>query len=127
MAKSFCLAVDERIEHLIDRKYVEAGDTSGDARAFPAVTNLHYLPEYACNFRKLRREGWIDGDSSIDHASSGTARRRRSVWVSVVGHRKRCRRQLSWEPSTRNWSPTMKAAASEARKTTALAISSGSA
>lgn len=60
------LTPDQRAEYLVRRGYIEQGDLTDEARSFLAVTNFHYFLGYARNFRKLRREGAIEGDDRID-------------------------------------------------------------
>lgn len=60
------LTPDERAAYLVDRGYIEAGDLSDHAKSFLAKTNFHYFLGYARNFRKLRRDGLVDGDDRID-------------------------------------------------------------
>ncbi|MCC4247483.1 Abi family protein [Microbacterium testaceum] len=56
----------QRVEYLVRRGYIEDETLSGEAESFLAQTNFHYFLGYARNFRKLRREGLIDGDDRID-------------------------------------------------------------
>lgn len=60
------LSPQQRAEYLVKRGYIEAGELSDDAHTFLKRTNFHYFLGYARNFRKLRREGLIDGDDRID-------------------------------------------------------------
>lgn len=60
------LTPEKRVEYLVDREYIESGELSEEATSFLARTNFHYFLGYARNFRKLRREGLIDGDDRID-------------------------------------------------------------
>lgn len=60
------LTPDQRAEYLVDRGYIEARELSDEAKSFLGRTNFHYFLGYARNFRKLRREGLIDGDDRID-------------------------------------------------------------
>ncbi|MFJ4254762.1 Abi family protein [Microbacterium sp. NPDC090003] len=60
------LTPEERAEYLVDRGYIEAGELSDEAKAFIGRTNFHYFLGYARNFRKLRRDGLIEGDDRID-------------------------------------------------------------
>jgi abortive infection bacteriophage resistance protein len=56
----------ERAEYLIEKGYVEKGNLTEEAQNFLKRTNFHYFLGYARNFRKLRREGLVDGDDRID-------------------------------------------------------------
>lgn len=60
------LTPKQRAEYLVRRGYVEAGDLSEEATSFLGRTNFHYFLGYARNFRKLRRDGLIEGDDRID-------------------------------------------------------------
>ena len=60
------LTLDERAAYLVDRGYVDEHKLSDHARDFIARTNFHYFLGYARNFRKLRREGLVQGDDRID-------------------------------------------------------------
>lgn len=60
------LTPEQRADYLVRRGYIEAGELSDEAKSFLGRTNFHYFLGYARNFRKLRREGLIDGDDRID-------------------------------------------------------------
>ncbi|MEV8267362.1 Abi family protein [Microbacterium sp. NPDC076911] len=60
------LTPEKRTAYLVDRGYIESGELSDEAKSFLARTNFHYFLGYARNFRKLRRDGLIDGDDRID-------------------------------------------------------------
>jgi Abi-like protein len=60
------LTPDQRAEYLVRRGYIEAGELSDEAKSFLGRTNFHYFLGYARNFRKLRRDGLIEGDDRID-------------------------------------------------------------
>ncbi|MFN3949128.1 Abi family protein [Microbacterium sp.] len=60
------LSPTQRAEYLVRRGYIEDGALSDDAYTFLKRTNFHYFLGYARNFRKLRREGLIEGDDRID-------------------------------------------------------------
>lgn len=62
------LDVDGRVAYLVSHGYVEDDELSDAAAAFLARTNFHYFLGYARNFRKLRREGRVEGDLSLDRA-----------------------------------------------------------
>lgn len=62
------LDVEGRVAYLVSHGYVEDDDLSEAAMAFLGRTNFHYFLGYARNFRKLRREGRLDGDVSLDRA-----------------------------------------------------------
>lgn len=60
------LSVEGRVSYLVSHGYVEDDDLSDAAKAFLGRTNFHYFLGYARNFRKLRREGRLVGDVSLD-------------------------------------------------------------
>lgn len=60
------LTLENRADYLVDRGYMEKGELSADAKAFLGRTNFHYFLGYARNFRKLRREGRVEGNDRID-------------------------------------------------------------
>lgn len=61
------LTPERRAQYLVEHGYIEDGSLSDEARSFLARTNFHYfLGGYARNFRKLRRDGLIEGDDRID-------------------------------------------------------------
>ena len=62
------LDVEGRIAYLVSHGYVADDEVSAAAKVFLARTNFHYFLGYARNFRKLRREGRIDGDVTLDRA-----------------------------------------------------------
>ena len=56
----------QRAEYLVDRGYIDSGELSDEATSFLGRTNFHYFLGYARNFRRLRRDGLIEGDDRID-------------------------------------------------------------
>lgn len=62
------LDVEGRVAYLVSHGYIEDDALSDAATSFLGRTNFHYFLGYARNFRKLRREGRLEGDLRLDRA-----------------------------------------------------------